>query len=641
MKIKLKKISLNNFKGIKNLEVNFADTTIISGKNGSGKSSIFDAFTWLLFGKNSQDRKVFNIKTLDENGKEIPKLEHSVEAVLDIDGSELCLKKTLSEKWVRKRGETEATFQGNTEEVFIDGIKVKPIDFSVKVTSICSENIFKTITSPYFFTAKKWEEQRKDLLNMVKDIAIEYPENFKTIIDKLSEKGISIDDAKKNVQQVKKSLNAKIATIPAKIEEVQGQLKEYEKYNFDDEEKELHDAEEKLKTLEAQSAGIINKEAVEEINSLERQRSDISYKINLVFNELKTKKLEECNAIANKNKQIEYQISSNEDKIIHLETEIKQDERIIAQQSELKSRLIANWKEHKAAVFELDTDALKCPTCGREYDFDKIEEIKENALAHFNKVKAEGLRQIEEAGSEANKIIADTQTLVENSKKEIEELKAENIRLKEQFIPNESWNGIVEDDERIKELNDKMSALTSQIEEKKKALEDIKPVDTTAERQRLQDQIKFESTILGYKEISLKLKSRIADLEIELREKSQMMAEVEGKEFQLSEISKFRINALEDAINSKFDLVKFKLFKQQINGEVIECCEAMVNGVPYSDVNTAGKINAGLDIIKTICAENQTYAPIFIDNAEAINEILPTCSQQIHLVVSNNSLTIN
>lgn len=129
---------------------------------------------------------------------------------------------------------------------------------------------------------------------------------------------------------------------------------------------------------------------------------------------------------------------------------------------------------------------------------------------------------------------------------------------------------------------------------------------------------------------------RIAELEKEYSESQCHLAELEGLEYQLQQFSKARIEQMEGRINGMFDIVRFKMFEQQINGGEIETCEATVDGVPFADLNSAMKINAGLDIINAFCKANDVEAPIFIDNRESVCELTPVGSQVVNLIVDAN-----
>ena len=107
--IRIVRMMLTNFKGIRSIEVNFnPEVTNISGDNATGKTSMMDAFLWCLFGKDSQNRADFNIKTLDAEGKAFPKLEHEVVVVLSVDGIETVFRRCYKENWVKKRGDGRA-----------------------------------------------------------------------------------------------------------------------------------------------------------------------------------------------------------------------------------------------------------------------------------------------------------------------------------------------------------------------------------------------------------------------------------------------------------------------------------------------------------------------------------------------------
>jgi hypothetical protein len=133
----------------------------------------------------------------------------------------------------------------------------------------------------------------------------------------------------------------------------------------------------------------------------------------------------------------------------------------------------------------------------------------------------------------------------------------------------------------------------------------------------------------------------IEELKAEQTTLSQQIANVEKEQFVIENFIKDKIDRLEYAINSRFKYIKFRMFEEQINGGLRETCEATVNGVPYSDANSASKINAGLDVINTLSNFYGVYAPIFIDNAESVHTLIETQSQLIRLVVDESSKSLN
>ena len=117
---------------------------------------------------------------------------------------------------------------------------------------------------------------------------------------------------------------------------------------------------------------------------------------------------------------------------------------------------------------------------------------------------------------------------------------------------------------------------------------------------------------------------------------AQEIANIEKTQYTIENFIKLKVDTIENRINEKFSLVKFKLFEDQINGGQVETCEALVNGVPFSSLNTASKINAGIDIINTLCEFYNVSAPIFIDNRESVVKLLDSNSQIINLIVSES-----
>ena len=169
--IKLKKLSLVNFKGIKNLEIELKDQTIIEGKNGSGKTSVFDAYSWLLFGKNSQNQTDFSIKTYDTNNNVIHNLEHSVEGTFMIDDSEVVLKRLLREKWSKKKGSENPELTGNETIFFINEVPKSLSEYKLFVDGIISEESQKVLSNPlYFNQTMKWQDRRTILSKLAGDI---------------------------------------------------------------------------------------------------------------------------------------------------------------------------------------------------------------------------------------------------------------------------------------------------------------------------------------------------------------------------------------------------------------------------------------------------------------------------------------
>lgn len=385
--IYLKSLSLRNFKGIKKLDLSFdKHETNIHGANGTGKTTVFDAFTWVLFGKDSSDRKDFNIKTLNPNGTNVEKTEHTVTAVLSVDGKEITLHRIYRENWVKKRGEADAELKGHETLFYINDVPKKAGEYAAEISEIVDESVFKLITNPQYFPAMKWQDQREILFKIAGTVSDQEIANGNREFEKLLEKldGKKLADYKIQIAATKRKLKADLEAIPTRIDEAENAKPE-------------------------------------------------------------------------------------------------------------------------------------------AFDFVAIES------------------QIED-----------------------------------------------------KELQQKLS----------------------------------------HKAIIEQQNKRVAQLSAEMKHVAQQISDLEKDEFTLETFTRAKIDEAENRINNRFSFVKFKLFDTQINGAEVETCQALINGVPYSDANTASKINAGIDIINVLCDFNDVTAPIWLDNRESVSEIIYTESQVINLIVN-------
>ena len=225
MNIKLNRLTLSNFKGIKELTIEFNAVTNIHGENGTGKSTIFDAFTWLLFGKDSHDSKDFNIKTLDQAGKAIPMLEHAVEGFLEVDGTEISLKRIYQEKWQRRRGAEESELTGHETLYHWNGVPLQAGEFKTKVDNLVNEGLFKLLTSALYFNAMKWQDRRQVLILIageINDAEVLAGMNKQQVADitAILNSGKTLADFLKELSMRKKKLSDELKTIPSRIDEV-------------------------------------------------------------------------------------------------------------------------------------------------------------------------------------------------------------------------------------------------------------------------------------------------------------------------------------------------------------------------------------------------------------------------------------
>ena len=652
MEIKIFSLKLKNFKGIKDSEINFnCKDTNIYGANATGKTTIFDAFKWLFFDKDSSDRKDFNIKTLDANNRPIHFLEHEVEAILVIDGVDMTFKKVLQEKWVKKRGENDREFSGHETNYWIDEVPINKKDYEEKINSLIPESLFKLITDPsYFNNQMSWKERRELLINISganisDDEILNSKEEFKMLIDNLE--GRSIDDYKKVVQAKIKDLNKEKETIPIRIDELTNTLITDHNIDYNVLEKEKEMCNEELQNIETEMTNIQmrakeNTKKVDELAIAKNELNNLKFKLEVEHSDKCTKESINLN---NEKTLIETKIINNEQLISNLSKNAQEIEVQIEKDNSRKQELYKNWDEIEQKQLKIDENSLICPVCKREYEVDKQEEIRQKFINDFEEHKENEKAAINKEGQTINIRIAENTDKVgslyadiNKAKQDNQELNKQLEEIKEEIAKYEKQKSQekVFDVNVIPEYQEKLK----QVEELQQIVDKLASEDTSEHQNRkakIIGQIDDINKKLNQKETQEKTKERIEELKLQEESISQKIQELEGQQYALEEFTKTKVELLENTINSKFELVKFRLFDTQINGGLVECCDTLVNGVPFADVNNAHKILAGLDIINTLIKFYNTSAPIFIDNRESINKIDYIDTQIISLIVTTDS----
>lgn len=625
--LKLISLKLSNFKGCKSLEIN-ADGKNLSvyGDNETGKTTLFDAFMWLLFDKDSLGRKDFNIKTLDANGKAITGLDHEVEGIFDVDGIELSLKKIYREVYTRKRGSATEEFTGHTTDYFINDVPSKKSEYEAKIKSIAPENLFKLLTNPLYFNEQlHWQERRKILFEMCGDVTneeiFESNKNLQELADIL--KSRSIDEHKKIVMAKRKEINEQLTKIPVRIDEVEKGKPEASSSDFEEIEKGIkeisikeNELREKLQLVKS-GGGITEKQ---------KEIAEIETQIIKSENEARNKANEEIGKLqlkltTAKSELRDYlSIKDSTTKAIELK------KKTIAAQEQNIQNLRSKYTEISKTVFEND---CTCPTCGQQLPEEKIEEAK----ANFNRDRSEKLQAINDEGK-------GLKVELEAEKKEISELETKLADYSQQENETEKKIKEIEKEiETIKPVFDDIE-LVAKKELLQKEIEGIKS-GSAADIEKIEKELATlgDAKSLLQKEFAKKeqlenAEKRIKELRQQQKELSKEFEKYESQLFLVEEFTKAKIELLDEKINSRFVNAKFKLFEEQINGGLQECCQVTYKGVPYSDLNNAGRINIGLEIISVLSAHYGFYAPIFVDNAESVTKLFDADSQVIRLVVS-------
>jgi DNA repair exonuclease SbcCD ATPase subunit len=640
--MKLNSLKLQNFKGIRQFELDAQGGDIsVFGDNATGKTTLADAFMWLLFDKDSNNRKDFEIKTLGPDGEPEHGLEHTVEASLQLpNGKQLTLKKVYAEKWTKKRGSATAEFTGHTTDYYLDGVPVKKKEYDEKIAEIADENIFRLLTDPrYFNEVLHWQKRRELLLEVCGDVSDAEVIASKPELSKLDDilGNRTIEQHRKVIQARRTEINKELEKIPVRIDEVKLGLPNIDDITNPDElpndiaklREELKAKQEEL--AQAKAGGQVA-EKTKELRIIEGQILDLKNKHRQVLDEKIVEKRQELSRIQGELSELKANIDSHNRNMQLRESEI---DGLNTKIGVLRSR----WHEENNKIFELEQPDT-CPACGQPLPTEKQQEAKEKAEAQFNIAKAERLETIAVEGKQ----LASRKTELENElgalreamdklqdelpalEQKVADLKAEIDSIMQGAEPVESTPEYAQMQERIMKIREDIANMQADSNTAIMAIQ--KEIDT------LTDAITALEQAAARLEARKNGEKRIEDLKAEERRLAAEFEDLEQQIYLTEEFIRAKVRMLEDKINSKFRMARFKLFNVLVNGGIEECCETTFNGVPYGNLNNGARLNIGLDIINTL-AEHYGFAPVvFIDNAESVVNILPTKGQQIRLIVS-------
>lgn len=672
MKLELLELSLVNFKGIKQMTVRFDDVTTIVGPNRSGKTTIKDAWNWLLTGKDSSDRENFSIKTLDQNNRPFHRLDHEVGASIRRDGSVIRLRRVFKEKWVKPVGESTQKLEGHLSEFYIDDVPKKKSEYMAFINELVSDEVSKLLTSPLYFNSDKfgWESRRNILLKLagnksddsiLRDMEADHGKPYGEL-KSIRESGKSFEEWVKQHAIQKRKISDRLDEIGPRIDEAERSRPEaldYAKLEAEIAEKEREIAAVNDRIDKKSDA---NRQLFDQQQQVRNEINDLRNQANNIRRSADTDrsaaladfdrriadeniKMDEIDRLIRDKKRA---LTQNRESVDANNSEITRKKVRIATINEEIDNLRVKWREINAEQLHIDPAELACPTCQREFDHGRIEEIQAGLVGNFNKNKQARISDNIESGK---KNMAEIDKINDSINRLCEENEASERHAKEIETAIDSHN---EDRRAIEKRVDgirqekinyqnippapdpRIATLEAQAAEKEANLPTVPVLDNTAERNEIAairsriDEIKKK---LNTRDEIKRVDDRVRELTEEEARLAQEKADIEQTEFAIQTFEKYKMGNLENTVNGMFSIVKFKLFRELVNEGEKACCECTVNGVPFHDLNTAMKINAGIDIINTISEYMDIYVPLFIDNAESVNQIIRTRSQIIKMYV--------
>lgn len=646
IKITLKSLEIRNFKGIRELNIPFSGQNAdILGANASGKSSIMDAFTWLITGKDSQDRKDFDLKNSVD--KELNRQDHEVTGVLTIDGRDETLKHVYRERWTKRQGSQTSEMTGHEHLYFWNDVPMQAGEYKAKVDNILQEKVFKLLTNALYFNSLNWTDRRA----IVSELA--GPISNQDIIDKLlgdKNEGdfnglLAVLNTGKTIEEYKKEIVSKKKLLVTSLEEIAPRIDENIKRI--PEEMDYSQVEARIQVLNNELAAIDT--LMLDRNKANQNKLDAVRGIQTILHELMTERSNIEHSARTTIQSTDHEKSSKESSarmlVDKLRTTLSSQNDLIGTLTKdgeiMKVQiddLIAGWNKDKARVFEYDESKFACPTCNRDFESDNIEEAKKVMKYNFDDETARLLGIVNDKGlklkadkaknAEAIQVLKDQVVALE---KDLATAESNYKQYENSHVPA-TLAEILSTHEDYQSVQAKIIKIQNHLAAEPETsvnVDDLKnqklpintEIDSLKNRLVIRDQIKVTQ-------------QRIETLKAEESELSSQLASMEGIEFTIDEFIKAKISVVEDRTNDKFKFVEFKMFNTLINGGYEPTCVTMYKGVPWDTLNTAARINAGLDIINTLSLFYGFTAPIFLDNRESTTHIIETKSQVVSLKVN-------
>lgn len=656
------KICLRYFKGVENKEISLGDNiNVVKGRNGIGKSTIADAISWVLFGTNQAGATKFGIKTKDKDGKEIEDVAHSVEISLSVQDEQegmMCyvLTRTLTET---RKDDGSVT---NNYTYKVNGEVETAGDFKKVVDAICPEEVFRLCSSPYSFTQMDWSEQRKRLNEMFGVPSVEDVtggDKKYDVIKELLEKE-DIDKVLKHLNYKRKEVQKSLDEVPVRLEALKNVLPKAEDWAaveklILEKRKEITETRKNLNTIDNGGADFIRK--YQNINTL-----NLDHKRKRIMEESAQRKLGEIiKANAEAKTACKKAVAEAEQTVEDLQVKIKSldesIERCNARFNEFeaaKADVREKWKLTKARTWEWNENYAFCPTCKQALPENQVQKIMEKTKAEFLECQAADLKELGNDAAKIKEEIKECEAIAEGLKQEktttqtqLDKAEAELIEvrkaLEEQTKKEQekvSVETLLAEKPEYKQVCDRIKKIEAEqekpadegmSEEDKKLKADLekKLKDLESEREVL-------ASRLAVREQWEKVNAQMVGLQEDRAQWKEQIDSLDEKIKAASDFQKRSCEVLEENVNRRFKLVKWKMFRRQLDGTEKPWCECSVDGVPYSDLNTAAKINAGLDITNVLKRYYEVDVPCVIDNAETVLEPLYYGGQQIRLTVTED-----
>ena len=651
-KIIFKSLSLLNFKGIRNLHVSFGENlTVISGMNAAGKTSIADAIMWVLFDVGYDGNKL-EPKTFDKNHEIIKEIPHEAELTLLVDGDQIVLKRSLSDAW---KGD-KCT---NTYKYYVDGDVTTAGDFKKVVESICPDSVFRLISSATNFCSLPWQKQRE----LLESLADQYTsqditqgdERFDFVVEELKKKTIA--DLIHHIKYKRKEVQKQLDAVPVRLAELNKSLPEAQDWDALSTEK---------SNLNDKLVELANKMQAIRIGGADKVRYDGILK-KIEFSEKRKRNMEQgAMNLATE------QATKHQSDVITANIAVKKAQSLVDDlkatmrgytESEIHAKDKKEECERKVVDINNRLDELSksrwswnaedgiCPHCGQPLPAEDVERIKKESKDRFNERKSNASKKIQEEFNGIQQEYTDAKNLLEKLDNDrmvtTNQLVKANKTLKEAEFKKlevdaekpKTYEQILSEKEEYQQVVKEIADLQAELNEPSASSDENAKMLVELEKEREPIGIRYNEVLelLATKETYDRISELIEKAKQDKESYQNQLDELDEKLDLANEYNKKSCQLLEENVNGHFSYVKWSMFTQDLDGNMKPYCECYHDGVPYSRLNGAAKVNAGIDIANTFSRFYQVSAPMVLDECESVNDpIYSGDQQQIRLKVTTD-----
>lgn len=628
MKIELKSLDLVHFKCFPKLHLDFHEgVNSLFGANAAGKTSVYDALTWLLFDKDSAGHSRPAIKPTGAPAGTMPE----VTAILEVDGEPIKLRKVLREKWEKPRGSSIERYAGDTRDYYIDDVPLAENAYKRRIAELIDERQFKLLTDVWAVTkGMHWKDRRTLLAEICglpedKQLLATAPQ-FAELTEKVGRR--TVDEYKSVLMKQRKDMNANLNTLPVRVDECSRMVTELESLDFAAAHSESDRLQAERERVQGELVKLTN-------NTLAAQARN---ELGALQNQLRELETENNAHLASQRVPVEDETPVLTAALDRAKCEADRLTRTVAQERDLVLNGETRLDDYRARWRAIDAEEFTetvCPTCHQPLPAEQVAEAREAFAAHQQQRKdtlLEDSKFVKRGIAAAQERLASNETALKSAQDEMQKAQA----ALDSYTPP-----VITEPENLPDYDRRRNAIQMLITDTEKRLDRLNS-DTAAEKTRLETEHaeltrrKLESDAVLAKEQTLAdTKKRIAELQTEQRKAAAEVEQMDRLIAMCEEFTRYRVQAITESVNSKFRLTRWRLFTEQVNGGLADCCEPMDrNGSTFEGTNNAMQINIGMDIIDTLSAHFGRRVPLFVDNAESVTHLQPIGSQVVRLVVS-------